>query len=532
MQRSVEYIIALSLIFLVGFCMGQERQVRDFKVKYVSVEAIYIDAGRKVGLAVGDTVEVFRGNRLVARLEVSHVSSQSAACRVIEEKATVVSGDIVRLFGNRTFSAGQQQGVKQSPQLASTGRVTGRLRRMTNHIRGSVSLQNNWQQDMTGRSMSSIQPSLAGRLTVENLFGTGLVFKMRHRSRLYYRSTGNSLAQDDWVHNLFECALTYGVPTSGVELGLGRLLSPYVRGMGYIDGVHIAARVHSNFRVGVAAGTQPREKNMSVTGSRQKYGAFMNFETGSNRGMQLSSTMAFSGSYENGMIDREFFYLQNYYKLADRLSIYQSVEIDINRKWRREMEGHDYTFSNLYVNANLEILSNVSANFSYDARKNVRTYRYYSVSDSLFDDTLRRGFSAGLHIRLSRNMNIRGTGSIRYREGEGRNNYFGSFSYQIRRFPRRGNSLSARMAYVKTQFTRGYRPTLAFRMPVKRRVVLNLTGGGYIYETGGMTTSNYFGEARAYCYFARKFHLSAAYRQYIDSRLRSALLSTELGMVF
>lgn len=501
-------------------------------IKYISKEAIYVNAGRNQGVSIGDTLRILRKNRVIAFAVVKHISAKSSASQLIRSVTAVKVGDRV--------STGP---VKRPPRAASTatqrrsasrGRPRRRRRKATNLLSGFVSLQNYWQQSLTGSKLTSTQPSVSGKIRVKNIAGTGLEFRLRQRSRRYFRSGGSSyLSQsNEWVHRVFEVAFVYDVPDSPVQLGIGRVYSPHIRGIGYIDGAYFSTKILPGLRVGLAAGTEPDPVSSGFEPSSKKIGAFVTLENGSFENTRLATTIAASASYEAGVINREFLYLQNNLTIAHRLYLYQSVEIDVNRDWRRAAQGQPLSFSNFYLTANYTASPKVTLYFGYDARKNVRTYTTMNTPDSLFDASTRQGVNGGVSWNLSENMRFGANASVRFRQAGMQNNYFSSIYYNLRHVPLRGHTLTARVSYINTQFTSGYRPTLFYRMPVTRRVNFRLGGGGYIYKTGAISTKNYYAEAGSYISLWRHYYLSTNFRQYFDTVLQSRQIFTELGMNF
>ena len=150
--------------------------------------------------------------------------------------------------------------------------------------------------------------------------------------------------------------------------------------------------------------------------------------------------------------------------------------------------------------------------------------------DSLFNDDVHQGIKAGLNWHLTDRLYFRGFAGMRFREDLFDDNQFVSAMIRVNRFPKTRHSVSISMHIVETQFTTGYRPMLTYRLPVSRRLVLNLTGSGYIYKTGSRTTKYYYGDISTYYNFGRRYYLSGNIRQYFDSELESVELRTELGI--
>jgi len=53
------------------------------KVKYISAENVYLDAGSVYGLAIGDTLKITRNGATIGKILVKYVSEYSASCQII-----------------------------------------------------------------------------------------------------------------------------------------------------------------------------------------------------------------------------------------------------------------------------------------------------------------------------------------------------------------------------------------------------------------------------------------------------------------
>ncbi len=538
MMRFNSALLLISSIMFSGQPIyGQQISKKQPIVKYITKDAVYVNAGKSEGLLVGDTLKVIHDGQIGAFVVITHLSSKSTAARVIRSMFKIEIGDKV-VLPHINFSAEMHsregQPVRKSRQKVRRGVSRKTKKKAANHLQGYYSIQSYLQDANGGMRLSSFQPSMSGRLKIKNLLGTGMEFRLRQRSRFYNRSysSGYSLRGDEWVHRVSEICLSYAPKNSAVRFGIGRVYSRHIRGIGLIDGVYISTGLGAHFRVGVAAGMEPNFQTSAFNSKRNKYGAFLALETGSYARQRFATTVAFSASSENGTVNREFVYLQNNYTLANRISLYQSVEIDLNRRWRRAAAGKSLTFSNIYLTANLHLSDAISLNFSYDARKNVRTLNTINTPDSLFDDVVRKGLSTGLSLNLPANIRLGANLFVRFQEGHTPNTVSSSYFLGIRRFPFQGHSVSARLAHVSTEFTTAYRPTFTYRLPLGRKLLVTLGSGGYIYQTAGQTKKSYYVEMQGHYSFMKRFFLSANYRQYLDKFTKSKQLSMEIGVSF
>ncbi|MFQ5454318.1 MAG: hypothetical protein ACE5D6_09050 [Candidatus Zixiibacteriota bacterium] len=526
------YLVFTSI--LICFIMGgsvfsKGNKVGNAAVTYLSSENIYIDAGSNSGISVGDSLTVVRRGVTIAVLIVKNVAGNSCACIKISGKGKIKVGDKVPLDSiiGRNNKSASSTSIRKTKTKSSKSQLD-----MKNRLKGNISFQSYWLKDMTGSKLSSFQPSLRTRIRIENLAGTGLTLQLKHRSRVYHRSRSLQEGTDrnEWVHKIYEFAVYSDREKSLIEWAAGRILSPYVRGMGYLDGGYIAKKIHPSYRVGVVIGTEPDAQNTGIKFNRRKFGAFITLEKGSYATRHLMLTAALSTSYEKGNINREFFYFQGNYSHDSWISLYQSVELDINRSWRKNADGNRFSITNYYSTLNLRIMQKASLYFSYDARKNIRYFETKNYPDSLFDDGVHRGLKVGFSFRPKKRIRINANTGIRFRQDGLSNNQFTSFGIAVSRFPLRRHSVSFRMSWIKTMFTTGYQPYLTYRFPLRARLMLTATGSGYIYKTGSNTTHNFYIDLSTYYSFTSDYYISTSLRQYFDSQLQSVQIFIEFGV--
>ena len=79
MKKHILLLSLLSLWSLVSFMSLAHAQSGTVSVRYRSADTIYLDAGTAAGIDVGDRLEVLRGGRVIAEIEV--ISRPSARPR-------------------------------------------------------------------------------------------------------------------------------------------------------------------------------------------------------------------------------------------------------------------------------------------------------------------------------------------------------------------------------------------------------------------------------------------------------------------
>jgi hypothetical protein len=517
------------------------------RVTYVTIEAVYIDAGKKAGLSPGDTLAVTQGERAGVRLVVTTVSSHSAACRVVGEGGAVEVDDVlIPLHPRKTDDGGAQTPAltlvpPASPPEPSAGRTTGAApytrdasrTASKNRLSGYIDLEYRLLNDRSDAGASWHQPGISGRVVFDNIGGTGLSFRFRETSRWSYRDQppGGSIDEEESIHRVSELALVYGTFESPVEIAVGRTLSSRIRGLGYIDGGYATYRIGTRYRLGVAGGTEPDPSNSSFDSENARAAVFVSFEGGSPETQRFASTVAFSGSYHSGTVSREFVYLQAAYSRARRFTAYQSLEIDINRDWRQEAEGSSLSFSNFYLTSNFYLSPAASVDLSYDARTNVRDYRTIDTPDSLWDDSVRSGLRGGLSWSLSKNVNLRAYGGAQQGENDSDTQY-ASLMVSARHLIQASDRLSVRIGWSDTPSTTTYSPAAAYFLRLARQTQINLGGGAYFQSTRGIDNNSYYVQLGADQWLGSRYSISASARSYFGGSLESLELMAKAGVSF
>ncbi len=514
-------------LIMIFFAMITTIEAKPFvgQVKYISLDIYYVNLGKKQGVNEGDTLSVIRNRNLVGKLRVIKVANYSCACKLITRKNKIKLGDqVVALKSgllNNSEILSPQKRRKYGPYFQN------------NKLKGSIDFQTLWFNDMSNTDIDYSQQALVSKIEIERLLNTPLRLSMRWRTRRHHRETtfNNRIATDEWRHHIYELGLIYEPENSPVEFAMGRFLDHRVRGIGFVDGALFSVKLNPRWRIGLVGGTEPGLKNLDFRTDEQKFGVFINHERGDYQTQKISSTLAFSGRYHSGEVSREFFYLQNNYWRGGKFSIYQSVEIDINRGWKRRLQNASLQISNFFLSLHYTPYDNITVNLSYDARKNIRFYENRSIPDSLFDETIRQGIHTGFTIRLPRQVRFSGNFGVRLRKGHLKNTISASGALYVRNLLKHV-SMSTRLSYFSSMFTTGYRPSLDIRIPLQREFTLRLGGGSYIYKLGNSTSSNHWLEVDADYYFNRWFFGSLGYRYFITNQLKSGRFFLETGVQF
>ncbi len=541
-QTSNRLVLTFLLVsvFATASLFSQSVTKRIGEIKYISQNSYYINLGSKQGFAAGDTLSVLRNGRLIAQIVVDNIANLSSSCKLLTQRSKIRQGDRVEGLVTMTNLGFEKEETKSSQvRLPGQGNKSKRTVRKTrksqaNKTKGRLSVQLFWLDDKSRSNSDYFQLGLRSKFKVQKFLNSPFDLRLRWRSRGHKRDhvLSNILSDNEWKHTVYELGLVYSKDDSPYEVSLGRILSHRIRGIGYVDGGFFSYKINGFMRLGVVGGTQPGLRGSSFQTDEQKMGLFVNFEKGDYKSQRFDATIAFSGRYNKGDVSREFLYLQNSYWMGSKLSIYQTVEVDINRGWKKD-DAHDrLQLSNFFVSTRFSPTKFISLNASYDARKTIRVFETRSIPDSLFDETIRQGLHTGITLNLPYRLRFSGNFGMRFRKGVIKNTISASGALSARQIFNTWATVSLRLSYFSTMFTKGYRPNFSIRLPVVRGLAVNFAGGSYIYQTGIQTTYSSWAESTGYYRINRWLFANFGYRIYFDQRLKSGRLFVETGVVF
>lgn len=421
--------LLIAIILALSLNVVAQTDGGAFRVKYVTAENVYLDGGRAKGLEVGDKLYVVRNRTdVIAQLEVIYVAEYSASCKVLNSRQTIAAGDVAALVEAKqpqSSEAVEESEAGKTPDIEKAAEAVEPLPKVASstsptRISGRVSLQFFHLDDRTENNLDFTRPAFRLNLRAQRLWGREFTLRIRTRSLYNIRTRPYSarVPREEWRNRVYELSFSYEDRRSALNYKFGRIISNYISGVGYIDGGQVQYNFSPSLRIGVFGGTQPDLQNSKFQTTVKKYGAYFNATSGSYQNQYFETTIAGAALYHASTVSREFLYFQNNYSYFSRLMIYQSMEVDINRQWRKEKTGESLTLSNFFISGRYRFSRAISAGLTYDNRKNYWTYEIISVADSLFDDALRTGLRGNLSLRLPGSIFVFANGGYRNRESD------------------------------------------------------------------------------------------------------------------
>ena len=536
LRRNVMKMI-FSLSMIVGIIHAQEPETLRYSVSYVAASVVYINSGREGHIAVGDTIRIYRSSVPVCTVVITAVSRRSSSASIVAETLPARTGDeavlvkVVPKPAEKTPTPAVVNGTeKRSPSVRSAISTTSVEE---NIVSGRVGIQ--YFGISSGDSRMDVsQPSLLLRTSIDNLYNTGLVFSLY--TRMYYDLTENySRYGDDrrLKNRLYDFSLRTSDPNSAIGYGMGRLSSEYVGGMGIFDGGQFFYR-YDNMTAGVLYGAKVQDRTIGVDPDETRGAFFLNMTIGKNAVNRYNGTIAYGRQLVKGNLDREFMYLQNFFMMGPKLSVYQSSEFELN-DIRNGVKTKSLRLSNAFVTVNYYPLDWISANVGYDGSRTVYLFESMrTFSDTLLDRNIMQGYRLGTTVRLPYAMSLNGTIVYRHKEGDARDARTLSGSYRIADIARTGIGAGVRIADIRGVYANGKN----FTFDIDRTFFATLSVSGrydfYRYTlislNNSLTTQTV--SINAAYRFSRSLYSSLAIEGVFDDTINSARIYAEIGYRF
>ncbi len=535
-------VLLIVLLSVVGFAQNGKD---IFPIKYITAETVYLEGGKAKGLNVGDKLMVVCDKKkVVAELEVIYVAEYSASCRIIHTEEPIKPGDLAVVVTRKKQKTPSVETPKTpepapevKPQPTQKTKKPSRSRRSTSRVSGSVSAQYYHWNDQSISNLDFSQPTARFNLRINNLWDKEYQLRIRTRTRYNQRNREYSpdVPQNEWRNRIYELSLSYDNLQAPFNYKVGRIISNYMSGIGYIDGLQLQYNLSSSVRMGIFAGTQPDWRTSDFQTNIQKFGAFWSYRQGDViEGGRFESTIAAAAEYHSSVVSREFIFLRNSYSYKSRLYIYQSAEVDINRNWRKARAGERFSLTNLFLSARYRHANWLTLGLTFDNRKNYWTYEIRTIEEILFDDAFRRGLRGSISVKLPARVYFYSTVGMRKRETDSRSTY--SYSGGIRKvdFLFRRLSVNLNVAGFNNPLSNGYTTSVRLAKSLLSGQRFEIGGGNYAYRGGveNSTRNNQWARFNGYFPLIGRLFLYGQYEYDWGDDIKGQRILTELGYRF
>jgi hypothetical protein len=417
--------MAVAAALLAPALAAQRLEPVITRVTFVSGTSVYLAAGERDGLRIGQQVELIRGGEIAAVLEVEELSTRRAIARAPEDAPEVRVGDFIRFVPYALAEAPEPEpeeilereaedeeepapgGEVELPRRAAPApRERGwwpRWERLG--VRGRIGLRYLTVQDKTGLGEDFSQPALDLRLDADRIGGSAFSFRVDVRARRTYRTRFDGDDETDSRTRTYRLAGSWQQPGGGPwRVTVGRQYSPELATVNVFDGV-LVQYGRERWRAGVFTGSEPEPEDWGFDTDVMAHGAYLQLLRGTPERIAWELTTGVIGSYADSEVNREWLYVQGVVRTGS-LSVFAQQEVDVYRDWRKEAEEDTVSATSTFVSALYRVTDRLDVRAGYDNRRNVRLYRDRITPVTEFDDSFRRGGWAGVSFRPLRRLRV------------------------------------------------------------------------------------------------------------------------------
>jgi len=326
------------------------------RVSYRTEDLIFVTAGRRTGLAVGDTLDVVgRDGAVVARAVVTSVAQRTASAALISAGNLVAVGQTVRFIAHpapqtaAAYTPPPDTAVAGAgaPAPADTGAAAPRRLR-TARWRASVNL------DQTASSTGGAQ-SLTTYQTTATVSASGplapwLSFSTRSTTR--YRNGTGGLAGFGLTGSstiLYELKARVAPPGGWWNFQIGRFVPADIPSLGFVDGASLEVQPGRGQRIGFLAGYAPDVYTMDPSTQVAQAGAYWGFS-----GDHLSGALSGATQWQWSEVRRTWFSAQTFWAPTTGTSLSLMADVDHGAGWE-DFRGFRLTNLSVGLRANLPL---------------------------------------------------------------------------------------------------------------------------------------------------------------------------------
>ncbi len=414
-------ILPILIILAVNVHGQNDKVMISGFVSFKSSQNIYVRFESTSGIEKGDTIFAQKLDSFVPLLKVENLSSLSCMGKSLN-LVEVDSADIVYAFipnpeivdpdiVKDPVSVNIPEEIKPVEE-AKTDSVFIKERKQRIYGKASASSYLNFSNtDFEARNRLRYRVALNIENIADSRFSADSYIVFSHKLKQW----------DEVKDNIYSALKIYSLSAKyelkeHSSIWIGRKINPNASNIGAVDGIQTETRI-KNFSTGIIAGSRPDYEDYSFNSKLFQYGAYLSHNLSNSNG-RMQSSLAFFNQTNNGNLDRRYVYLQSNSSLVKNLFLFTSIEADLY-SITDSLPNYNPSFTSAYFSLKYRFSSKLSANVSYDARKNVIYYETYkNYIDALLEDALRQGLQLRVNYRPAKYIQMGIHGTYRKREGD------------------------------------------------------------------------------------------------------------------
>jgi len=404
-----------------------------FRVKYVADGVAYLDGGRNAGLKEGVKLEIRDADgtakdgtsvaptdpRVVAELEISAVAESSSVTDIHDSKRPVKVGDLAYLSSADADALVQANALSPSRKYPAVisftegdpedEEVRDEMPKpplpSVNRARGRFGFDYMGTKSYGSSSASSSSLGMMFRGDITRIGGTYWNLSGYWRGRLTSQSSSGTPTLQDLINRTYHLSMTYANPNSNWVAGFGRLYLPWASSLDTIDGGYVGRKVSDTATVGIFGGSTPDPASYDYAPNRSIGGAFVNFAGGDFQKFHYSSTFGAGLSMLQWKPDRPFGFLENSLSYAQRVSLYDALQVD-SPAGNPAVPAPGVGLSRNFFTVRFQVTPRLELDGNHTYFRDIPTFDPTLISTGLLDKYLFQGFSAGARYEFIKNMTV------------------------------------------------------------------------------------------------------------------------------
>lgn len=409
------------------------------KVSYISSQNVYVKFESTKNISAGDTLFIFKENKLIPAMIVTNLSSTSCVCTPISAFNITMSLQVIAKNKEREkpvmeeIIKKEQDGIKKEKIITpndtalSEADIKNKENGFKEKITGSISASS-YSYFSNTSSVNSNRYQYHLSLNVLNIassrFSAESYISFRHQQNKW------ELVQDNIFHALkiYSLSVKYDI-TKNTNISFGRKINPKISSIGAVDGLQFETKIN-NFYLGAIAGSRPNYTDYSFDSNLPQLGAYIAHYYKTPSG-ELQNSFGFIEQMNSGKTDRRFAYFQHSNSLLKNVYFFGSLELDLYKKLNDKVEN-TLDLSSTYLSLNYRMFRWLSFSASYDSRKNVIYYESYkSFINQILEIEARQGMSFQVTYNSLKNISIGIKTGYRFQNSNSKEsrNIYGFISY-------------------------------------------------------------------------------------------------------
>jgi hypothetical protein len=494
-----------------------------FRVKYVSDNSLYLDAGRNANLQEGMKLSLinlppdgavsegvrFRGYEHVAELKVITAADSSSLCEIVSASGEIKVGQLAFLTPDSlsvrreaesaveeqrypivlTFTYGdpleeEVRQVEEQKQLRES--PVGR-------IRGRFGLDYGGIREVGG--LNSRQLGIVVQSDMSNIGGTYWNFKGYWRGNMNVSSStppgATPTTLTDLINRTYQIGLYYQSPYSPVTIGVGRLFLPWAPSLSTIDGGYLGRKIARMATVGFFGGSTPDPSSWSYNPNQHIAGTFVNFEAGDFEHTRFYSTAGIALTSIQWKVARQFAFFENNFSWKRYVSFYSSLQADEARTSPLVNGGSNPTgISQSYSSLHFQPFQRVGFGVNHNYFRTLPTYDPRLLGTGLLDKYLFQGFSGDVRVELVRHISVYASLGKSKATTDKENSLNQAYGITLPNLWKTGLLADVHYSKFNSSFGSGKYTSLSLSKSVSDSLRLQILGGHQVFDSPQTTNTN------------------------------------------